>query len=192
MYRFPNFSMIELRYLCEFNDLCDKRFYHFVVRPTCDNMVYTTFIRLSKHSPYRNRWIKLTIHIDNEYPSVPPTIRFVSKIFHPNVAMDGSLCDDFICHYWNHYSKMEDFLNEIIRLLDVPNMDYTANELAAEFYQQSREVYNNFAKAIARNYLRISDIDRREYLRKSLLTFRCFCPKMPKMLSSLISNFLRK
>ena len=31
-----------------------------------------------------------------EYPNKPPTVKFVSKMFHPNVYADGGICLDIL------------------------------------------------------------------------------------------------
>ena len=38
----------------------------------------------------------MTIEFTEEYPNKPPTVRFVSKMFHPNVYADGGICLDIL------------------------------------------------------------------------------------------------
>ena len=35
-------------------------------------------------TPFEDGTFKLTIEFTEEYPNKPPTVRFVSKMFHPN------------------------------------------------------------------------------------------------------------
>lgn len=41
--------------------------------------------RLRPHeTPFEDGTFKLTLEFTEEYPNKPPTVRFVSKMFHPN------------------------------------------------------------------------------------------------------------
>ena len=37
-----------------------------------------------KDTPFEDGTFKLTMQFSEEYPNKPPTVRFVSKMFHPN------------------------------------------------------------------------------------------------------------
>lgn len=37
-----------------------------------------------KDTPFEDGTFKLTMQFTEEYPNKPPTVRFVSKMFHPN------------------------------------------------------------------------------------------------------------
>ncbi len=41
-------------------------------------------------TPFEDGTFKLTIEFTEEYPNKPPSVRFQSKMFHPNVYADGN------------------------------------------------------------------------------------------------------
>lgn len=44
---------------------------------------------------------KLVLEFDETYPNKPPQVRFLSKMFHPNVYADGKLCLDILQNRWS-------------------------------------------------------------------------------------------
>ena len=36
-----------------------------------------------------------------DYPNKPPVVKFVSKLFHPNVYADGAICLDILQNQWS-------------------------------------------------------------------------------------------
>lgn len=52
-------------------------------------------------TPFEDGTFKLTIEFTEEYPNKAPTVRFVSKMFHPNVYADGGICLDILQNRWS-------------------------------------------------------------------------------------------
>lgn len=52
-------------------------------------------------TPFEDGTFKLTIDFTEEYPNKAPIVRFVSKMFHPNVYADGGICLDILQNRWS-------------------------------------------------------------------------------------------
>lgn len=52
-------------------------------------------------TPFEDGTFKLTIRFTEEYPNKAPAVRFVSKMFHPNVYADGGICLDILQNRWS-------------------------------------------------------------------------------------------
>uniref|UniRef100_A0A7N8YL49 Ubiquitin conjugating enzyme E2 A, like n=1 Tax=Mastacembelus armatus TaxID=205130 RepID=A0A7N8YL49_9TELE len=91
---------------------------------------------------------KLTVEFTEEYPNKPPTVRFVSKMFHPNVYADGSICLDILQNRWSPTYDVSSILTSIQSLLDEPNPNSPANSQAAQLYQENKREYEKRVSAI--------------------------------------------
>jgi ubiquitin-conjugating enzyme E2 A len=84
----------------------------------------------------------LLIDFTEEYPNTPPTVRFVTKIFHPNVYNDGRICIDILKSQWSPIYDTSAILLSIQSLLNDPNPASPANEEAAKLFQNDRREYS--------------------------------------------------
>uniref|UniRef100_A0A183CDT9 E2 ubiquitin-conjugating enzyme n=1 Tax=Globodera pallida TaxID=36090 RepID=A0A183CDT9_GLOPA len=99
-------------------------------------------------TPFEDGTFKLSLEFTEEYPNKPPTVKFVSKMFHPNVYADGSICLDILQNQWSPTYDVAAILTSIQSLLDEPNPNSPANSLAAQLYQENRREYEKRVHAI--------------------------------------------
>eukprot|EP00051_Salpingoeca_urceolata_P035789 m.31308 g.31308 ORF g.31308 m.31308 type:complete len:186 (-) comp9718_c0_seq1:63-620(-) len=110
--------------------------------PTENNiMMWNAVIFGPVDTPFEDGAFKLTIEFTEEYPNKPPTVRFVTKIFHPNVYADGLICLDILQNRWSPTYNVSGILTSIQSLLDEPNPNSPANSLAAQLYQENKREY---------------------------------------------------
>lgn len=64
-------------------------------------ILFLTIIFRPHDTPFEDGTFKLTIEFTEEYPNKAPTVRFVSKMFHPNVYADGGICLDILQNRWS-------------------------------------------------------------------------------------------
>ncbi|GMM48315.1 E2 ubiquitin-conjugating protein [Pichia kluyveri] len=93
-------------------------------------------------SPYENGVFKLELFLPDDYPMAPPMVRFLTKIYHPNIDRLGRICLDVLKNNWSPALQIRTILLSIQALLSSPNPDDPlANEVADEWK-------NNHDKAI--------------------------------------------
>ena len=99
-------------------------------------------------TPFEGGVFKLTLEFTEEYPNKPPKVRFLSKMFHPNVYQDGSLCLDILQNRWSPTYDVAAILTSVQSLLHDPNPNSPANAVAAQIYQESRREYDKKVRDI--------------------------------------------
>ena len=66
-----------------------------------DDMSDPSVLHRPHDTPFEDGTFKLTLEFTEEYPNKPPTVKFVSKMFHPNVYADGGICLDILQNRWS-------------------------------------------------------------------------------------------
>ena len=125
---------------------------HIVLEPQKENLLlWTAWIRGPEGTPYEGGVFELDIRCGMDYPLAPPTIKFVTKIFHPNVHFrHGDICLDILKKEWSPAWGLQAACRAVLALLsdadatsplncDAGNMlrddaDLVAFETTARFY----------------------------------------------------------
>lgn len=83
----------------------------------------------------------LLIRFPSDYPLKPPNVRFLSKMFHPNIYPDGRICLDILHRQWSTGYDLSAVLTSIQSLLSDPNESSPARMEASILYQENRNEY---------------------------------------------------
>ncbi|CAM9363131.1 ubiquitin-conjugating enzyme E2 N-like [Lethenteron reissneri] len=82
-------------------------------------------------SPFEDGTFKLELFLPEDYPMAPPKVRFMTKIYHPNVDKLGRICLDILKDKWSPALQIRTVLLSIQALLSAPNPDDPlANDVA--------------------------------------------------------------
>ena len=77
---------------------------------------------------------KLELFLPEEYPMAPPKVRFLTKIYHPNIDRLGRICLDILKDKWSPALQIRTVLLSIQALLSAPNPDDPlANDVAEQW-----------------------------------------------------------
>ncbi len=121
--------------------------------PKDDNIsIWSATLSGPQDSVYEQGLFFLEIKFPPDYPYKAPNIKFLTKIFHPNIAGDGTICLDILKEQWSPALTISKVLLSICSLLDDPNPDDPLVTPIADLYVFDREKYNNVAREWTRRY----------------------------------------
>uniref|UniRef100_A0A673I2F8 E2 ubiquitin-conjugating enzyme n=1 Tax=Sinocyclocheilus rhinocerous TaxID=307959 RepID=A0A673I2F8_9TELE len=90
-------------------------------------------------SPYQGGVFFLTIHFPTDYPFKPPKVAFTTKIYHPNINSNGSICLDILRSQWSPALTVSKVLLSICSLLCDPNPDDPLVPDIAHIYKSDKD-----------------------------------------------------
>jgi len=93
-------------------------------------------------TPWEGGTFKLELQFTEDYPNKPPVVKFVTKLFHPNVYANGGICLDILQNQWSPIYDIAAILTSIQSLLTDPNPNSPANVEAAKLYNDNRREYD--------------------------------------------------
>lgn len=76
----------------------------------------------------------------------PPVVRFITKIFHPNISRHGDIGLDSLHYNWSLALTIAKVLISIQSLLTDPFCDVCMEPDIAHIYNNDRQLYDNIAR----------------------------------------------
>ncbi|XP_030756199.1 ubiquitin-conjugating enzyme E2 T-like [Sitophilus oryzae] len=127
------------------------------VFPKDDNFsVMEAQITGPENTAYERGVFKLEIIIPEKYPFTPPSIKFLTKIYHPNIDDSGRICLDLMKMPpnggWKPIIGIEALLIAIRMLLETPNPEDPLMVDIAEEYLRFNDKFKRKAREYTEKY----------------------------------------
>ncbi|KAF5402382.1 Ubiquitin--protein ligase [Paragonimus heterotremus] len=109
---------------------------------------------------YEGGYFRAELDFPRDYPNRPPKMRFITEIWHPNIAPNGDVCISILHEpgedrwgyerpdeRWLPVHTVETIITSVISMLAEPNPDSPANVDAAKEF---REDFSEFKRKVCR------------------------------------------
>nr|XP_047928804.1 ubiquitin-conjugating enzyme E2 K isoform X1 [Anser cygnoides] len=117
-------------------------------------------------TPYEGGRYQLEIKIPETYPFNPPKVRFITKIWHPNISsVTGAICLDILKDQWAAAMTLRTVLLSLQALLAAAEPDDPQDAVVANQYKQNPEMFKQTARLWAHVYAG-APVSSPEYTRK--------------------------
>ncbi|MCJ1437944.1 hypothetical protein MMC27_007331 [Xylographa pallens] len=103
-------------------------------------------------TPYDGGIFYLSIKFPPDYPFKPPKIRFLTKVFHPNIDADGHICLDILHERWCPALTISRVLLSISSFLDDPNPNQSLRSKVSKQYKNNKAAYENNVRMFVKRY----------------------------------------
>jgi ubiquitin-conjugating enzyme E2 D/E len=103
-------------------------------------------------TPYEGGIFGVEMSFPSDYPFRPPEVRFLTRIFHPNINQKGEVCLDILKDRWSSSQTVRTLLLSISSLLDSPNPDDPLVAEIANLYKSQPSKFQKIAKEWTRDY----------------------------------------
>jgi len=117
----------------------NARYFHVIVKGPAD-------------SPFEGGDFKLELFLPEEYPMAAPKVRFITRIYHPNIDKLGRICLDILKDKWSPALQIRTVLLSIQALLSAPNPDDPLANDVAELWKSNEQQAISTARAWTKLY----------------------------------------
>ena len=113
---------------------------------------WTASIMGPDESPFQGGVFFLHVQFPTDYPFKPPKVSFTTRIYHPNINSNGSICLDILKDQWSPALTISKVLLSISSLLTDANPNDPLVPEIAHIYKNDRPRYENTAREWTRRY----------------------------------------
>ncbi|BEJ07353.1 hypothetical protein CcaverHIS641_0406220 [Cutaneotrichosporon cavernicola] len=118
-----------------------------------DNLLLWNVTMIGPTGPYEGGKFRLKIKFGYDFPFKAPSLKFATKMYHPNIDSDGNICIGVLkAEAWKPSTKMASVLLSLYDLVENPNPDDPLVTSIAEQYATDRPAFNKKAAEYTKMY----------------------------------------
>ncbi|AYV82350.1 MAG: hypothetical protein Homavirus35_1 [Homavirus sp.] len=106
-------------------------------------------------TPYEGGVFQLEMYLPQEYPLEPPKVRFLTKVYHPNIDRLGRICLNILKGSWTPVLQIRSVLISIQVLLSSPNPEDALDQNVAQHWIKNKVSAENKAREWTKLYAKV-------------------------------------
>jgi len=100
------------------------------------------------------------IVLTSQYPFEPPKMKFITKVWHPNISSaNGAICIDILKDQWTPALTLKTALLSLQSLLASPEPSDPQDAVVAKQYMDDNKLFLKTAKQWTETYAKVKTID---------------------------------
>mmetsp|Transcript_14524 Transcript_14524/g.41367 ORF Transcript_14524/g.41367 Transcript_14524/m.41367 type:complete len:197 (-) Transcript_14524:106-696(-) len=100
-----------------------------------------------KDTPYEGGLFYVDIKLDDQYPFAPPKMKFITKVWHPNISSaSGAICLDVLKDQWSPALTIKTAMLSLQALLSTPEPNDPQDAVVAKQYLTDKASFDQTAK----------------------------------------------
>lgn len=97
--------------------------------------------------PYKEGAFRVKLEFPKEYPFKAPSLKFMTKIYHPNVSEDGNVCLNILdAKHWKPSVNVEQILQALFNIINKPEVDHPLRTELADQFKKKLDAFKAEAK----------------------------------------------
>ena len=105
------------------------------------------------NTPYERGVFWLSIYAPRDFPFIPPEVKFLTRVYHPNIDRQGNICVDILKpEGWSASIDIEALLVSICSLLSGPNLEDPLVPEIAQTFCEDYELYCHNARQYTKKF----------------------------------------
>ncbi|KAI5674814.1 hypothetical protein M9H77_15178 [Catharanthus roseus] len=118
-------------------------------------------------TPYEGGVFNIDITLPDGYPFEPPKMRFVTKVWHPNISsQSGAICLDILKDQWSPALTLKTALLSVQALLSAPEPDDPQDAVVAQQYLKDYQTFVGTARYWTEAFAKASSLGIDEKVQK--------------------------
>ena len=102
------------------------------------------------NSPYKDSLLFLKFHFGTEYPRKPPTFRFLSSHYHPNISVTGEVCHPILIEDYHSDISLRQMLDSIYDMLCSPVSSHAVRYKVFEVFLFHKQTYSQLVESFGK------------------------------------------
>lgn len=122
--------------------------------PDPDDLLNFKLIICPDEGFYKSGCFRFNFKVGPSYPHEPPKVKCETKVYHPNIDLEGNICLNILREDWKPVLTINSIVYGLQFLFLEPNPDDPLNKEAAEILSTNRRLFeSNVAKSLRGSYI---------------------------------------